>query len=173
MDRQCKKLPADGFEWRKVLVRFNEKFIQNYNDDCVKGYMFQANVKYAKELNKLQIELPFLSKRMKINKCEKLVSNLQDKKNYVIHIRAFKHALDHGLIIEKVQDNRLQWGSMAKAVHRNKHGALNKSQKWFWEGMLQADEQCSVREDYGECKEAKRHQTCGNWWKKKSSSCRA
>lgn len=70
--------------------------------------MFQANVKYAKELNKLQIELPFLSKRMKIDKCEKLVSNLQDKKNYVIHIRAFKHALDHGLIIEKVQDNRLQ-----------------------------------------------------------------
>ena len=39
---------------------------------------------------------------MKINKVEKLVPNLYDKKNYVIHIRASDQALKHGLILEKV-----------------------------------------------------------------------
>ena len=39
---------------------------------------------------------------MKINKCNKLVYNLYDKKNYVVHIRALKQALNHGLKLEKV-----------------------------------------------------------------------
>ena len=37
-----------------------------------------------------------------INKVEKLVLNLHDKKNYVIHIRALDQALKHGLNLEKV-----------------------------------------------------------------------
>ena len=40
---------------------------------------------------------------MKINKCSKLVCNLYDKNNYVVHIRSLKQALNHGLILKKVQ----------------------------------------------------------------------
>ena len=40
--------------------------------------------------------------RMKINIVEKLVLNLYDKKNYVIHIRALDQALKHGFILEKI-----------------------------------------------------------------------
>ena len=36
---------------------------------------------------------------MKINKCTKLVCAVQDKENYVAHIRALKQALNHGLIL--------------------------------------------------------------------------
>ena len=39
---------------------------------------------------------------MKIGKCKKLVCNLYDKKNYVVHIRSLKQALYHGLILKKV-----------------------------------------------------------------------
>ena len=39
---------------------------------------------------------------MKINKCSKLVCNLYDKNNYVIHIRSLKKVLDHGLVLKKV-----------------------------------------------------------------------
>ena len=42
------------------------------------------------------------AKKMKINKVEKLVLNLYDEKKKVIHIRALKQALKHGLILEKV-----------------------------------------------------------------------
>ena len=39
--------------------------------------------------------------RMEINKVEKLVPNLRDKKNYVIHIRVLDQALRHGLVLER------------------------------------------------------------------------
>ena len=48
-------------------------------------------------------DLPFLPERIKINKCSKFVCNLYDKKNYVVHIRLLKQALNHGLILKKVQ----------------------------------------------------------------------
>ena len=38
---------------------------------------------------------------MKIEKCNTFVCNLYDKKEYVVHIRALKQALNHGLILKK------------------------------------------------------------------------
>ena len=43
-----------------------------------------------------------MCEKMKINKVEKLVPNLRDKKNYVIHIRALNQALRHGLVLEHI-----------------------------------------------------------------------
>ena len=40
---------------------------------------------------------------MKIEKVEKLVVNLHDKTEYVIHIRNLKQALNHGLVSKKLQ----------------------------------------------------------------------
>ena len=39
---------------------------------------------------------------MKIENFEKLVSNLHDKTEYIIHIRNLKQALNHGLVLKKV-----------------------------------------------------------------------
>ena len=39
---------------------------------------------------------------MKIEKIEKLVANLHDKTEYVIHIRNLKQALNHELVSKKV-----------------------------------------------------------------------
>ena len=39
---------------------------------------------------------------MKIEQVEKLVVNLHDKTEYVIHIRNLKQALNHGLVSKKV-----------------------------------------------------------------------
>ena len=39
---------------------------------------------------------------MKIEKVEKLVTNLHDKTEYVIHIRNLKQGLNHALILKKV-----------------------------------------------------------------------
>ena len=44
----------------------------------------------------------FLPKRIKLEKVEKLVANLHDKTEYVIHIRNLKQALNHGLILKNV-----------------------------------------------------------------------
>ena len=39
---------------------------------------------------------------MKINGVTKLVPNLRDKKNYVVHYKTLKQALDHGLKLAKI-----------------------------------------------------------------------
>ena len=39
---------------------------------------------------------------MVINNTKKLVCNLQDKKDYVVHINVLKQALNHGLKLRKV-----------------------------------------------------------------------
>ena len=50
---------------------------------------------------------------MKTNKCIKLLCNLYDKNSYVLHTRALKQALTHGLILKKVhrviQFNQEAW----------------------------------------------------------------
>ena len=40
---------------------------------------------------------------MKIKNVEKLVANISIKTEYVIHIRNLKQALNHGLVLKKVQ----------------------------------------------------------------------
>ena len=86
----------------KNVSNFDEDFIKNYDEDSDKGYILEVDVEYPKNLQDLHSDLPFLPERIKINKCSKLVCNLYDKNNYVVHIRSLKQALGHGLILKKV-----------------------------------------------------------------------
>ena len=43
-----------------------------------------------------------MCERMEINGVEKLVPNLRDKKNYVIHIQALNQVLQHGLKLDRI-----------------------------------------------------------------------
>ena len=43
-----------------------------------------------------------MSERLKVEKVERLVTNLYYKNEFVIHMRSLKQALNHGLILEKV-----------------------------------------------------------------------
>ena len=96
------KLPVNNFEWIKDTSQFNEDFIKNYNEESDEGYFFEVDVQYLEKLHELHNDLPFLPERMKIEKVEKLVANLHDKTEYVIHIRNLKQALNHGLVLKKV-----------------------------------------------------------------------
>ena len=73
------KLPVNGFEWVEDLSEFKEDFIKKYDEDL------------SKNLHNLHRYLPFLPERMKIGKCNKLVCDFHDKKNYVVHIKALKN----------------------------------------------------------------------------------
>ena len=96
------KLPVNSFKWIKDVTEIDEKFIKNYDEDSDKGYILEVDVKYVRKLHDLHSDLPFLPKRMKIDKCKKLVCNLRNKKKYVVHIRSLQQALNHGLKLKKV-----------------------------------------------------------------------
>ena len=96
------KLPKNNFKWVEDTSRINEEFIKNYNEHSNKGYILDVDVKYPTKLHDLHSDLPFLPKRMKIDKCKKLVCDLRDKKRYVVQIKSLKQALNHGLKFKKV-----------------------------------------------------------------------
>ena len=74
------KLPVNGFKWIDTSEHvINEEFIKNYNENDIKGYILEVDVKYPKKLHNLHSDLPFLLERMEINKCKKLVCNLYKK----------------------------------------------------------------------------------------------
>ena len=91
------KLPVNDFKWIEDTSEINEEFIKNYDENNNKGYILEVDVKYPRKLHDIHSDLPFLPKRMKIDKCEKLVGNLHNKKKYVAHIKSLKQALNHGL----------------------------------------------------------------------------
>ena len=90
------KLLVNGFKWVKNLSQFNE-----------------VDVEYPKTLFNSHKDLLFLPERKKVEKVEKLICNIDDKEKYVIHIRALKQALYHGLKLKKVhrviQFNQEAW----------------------------------------------------------------
>ena len=59
---------------------------------------------------------------MKINKCKKLVCNLHNKKQYVVHVKSLKQALNHGLKLKSIhriiEFNQKAW--LKPYIDRNK-----------------------------------------------------
>ena len=91
-----KKWPVKKFKWDKYISKFDECFRKGYNEENDKGYFLDVDFQYAKKLHELHNDFPYLSDRMKIEKVEKLLANLHDKTEYVMHTRNFKEALNHG-----------------------------------------------------------------------------
>ena len=42
------KLPVNNFEWIKDSSKFNEDFINNYNEESDEGYFLEVDVQYLK-----------------------------------------------------------------------------------------------------------------------------
>ena len=85
-------LIVNNSEWIKDTSQFDEDFIRNYNEESNEEYFFEVNVQYLDKLHDFNNDLTLLPERMKIEKVEKLVTNLDDKTEYVIHMRNLKQA---------------------------------------------------------------------------------
>ena len=95
-------LPTHGFKWVKNVEEFTTKRITKLAKKNKHGYLLEVDVDYPEELHEKHNELPFLLEKMKIDKVMKLVPNLFNKKQYVVHIRGLSQALNLGLILKKV-----------------------------------------------------------------------
>ena len=93
----CEKLPVEGFKWVDDISIINEEFVKSYDKKNSKGYILKVDVDYPNELQDLHRDLPFLPERLVVNNTKKLIFNLQNKKDYVVHINILKQALEHGL----------------------------------------------------------------------------
>ena len=70
--------------------------MKNHNEDS------EVDDQYLEKLHERHNNLPFFPERMKIEKVENLVADLNDKTGYVIQISNLKQPLRHILVMKKV-----------------------------------------------------------------------
>ena len=69
--------------WKYIATsQFSEGFVENYIEDSDEGYFLEVEVQFPEKLYDLHNDLPLLPGRMIIEKVEKLVANVHDKKEY-------------------------------------------------------------------------------------------
>ena len=67
---------------------------------AVNDFFFEVDFQYPENIHNLHYDLPFLPERMKIKKVEKLVADVHDKEEYVIHVRNLEQALNNGSLLK-------------------------------------------------------------------------
>ena len=91
-------LPVNSFEWMTENDLSNWR---QFSDQEGKGCILEVDLEYPKELHNLHNDLPLASERVVVNKVEKLIPTLGDKKNYVLHYGNLKQYLEMGLKLSK------------------------------------------------------------------------
>ena len=88
-----KPLPTDCFRF------MNNEEMKNWESmPCI----LEVDLEYPEKLHDLHNDYPLAPERLTVNKVEKLIPNLNDKKNYVIHHETLKLYLSLGLKLTKI-----------------------------------------------------------------------
>ena len=116
-------LPLSDFEWVDLDELVKIDWLAQ-DDEQAKGYIVKVDMEYPAELHDLHNDYPLAPQRIQVradwlsNKMleiranykiprgesnSKLIPNLMDKFDYVIHYRNLKFYLQHGLVLRKVQ----------------------------------------------------------------------
>ena len=95
-------LPTGEFKWINCDSWNPNRLVDMLSSEKNYGYLLEVDVNYPEKLHDLHNDIPFMCRKMKVNGVEKLIPNLCNKRKYIVHIRALKQALDHGLLLEKI-----------------------------------------------------------------------
>ena len=88
-----KQLPTSGFEWMTDNELENWKHLSCF---------LEVDLEYPEDLHDLHNDYPLASKRIKIGNVEKLIPNLTNETNYVVHYENLKLYDSLGLKITKI-----------------------------------------------------------------------
>ena len=83
-----KPLPTHGFKWMKVSE------LETWE---LHSCFLEVDLEYPKSLHDLHTDYPLAPEQIEVNKVDKLIPNLWNKKKYVIHYNHLKQYLNLGL----------------------------------------------------------------------------
>ena len=97
------KLPTNGFKWlsnKEIEKLYNNQVVQVWEKTpCI----LEVDLEYPENLHDLHNDYPFCPERVECdNRVKKLIPNLRDKNNYVIHYKNLMQCLKAGLKLKKI-----------------------------------------------------------------------
>ena len=99
---ESQKLPTHGFKWLtngEMEKLFNNQIVQEWERiPCI----LEVDLEYPKKLHDLHNDYPLCPERVKCGNVEKLIPNLRNKKNYVIHYKNLMQCLKLGMKLKKI-----------------------------------------------------------------------
>ena len=114
-------LPISNFKLVKNIHKIEEKLI-NIKNNCSDGYVLEVDLEYPQELHDIHNDYPLAPEKINIPRewlskyclkiasvhnittgtVKKLVPNLMNKNNYVIHYRNLQQCLELGMKLKKI-----------------------------------------------------------------------
>ena len=114
-------LPCADFKWVKNIDKIEQKLMQIKKDSST-GYILEVDLEYPKKLHDIHNDFPLAPEKINIPKewlskyclkienahnittgtVKKLVPNLMNKNNYVIHYRNLQQCLKFGMKLKKI-----------------------------------------------------------------------
>ena len=108
------QLPCSNFKWIKDINKIEQKLIRLKNNSST-GYVLEADLEYPQKLHDIHIDYPLAPEKINIPKeclsdysletanahnittgtVKKLVPNLMNTNNYVIHYRNLQQCLEY------------------------------------------------------------------------------
>lgn len=92
-------LPKSDFQWYNDI---KEQEIWDYNENSDIGYIVECDLEYPDSLHDEHNDYPLAPEHKKIDKTTKLVPNLENKTNYITHVRNLQYYLKHGMVLKKI-----------------------------------------------------------------------
>ena len=97
------KLPTHGFKWlsnKEIEKLYNNQIVQVWEKTpCI----LEVDLSYPEELHDLHNDYPLCPERVECDKgVKKLIPNLRDKNNYVIHYKNLMQCLKLGMKLKKI-----------------------------------------------------------------------
>lgn len=95
-------LPYGDFEW---VEDFNHLLNPNsIPEDSLIGYVYEVDLDYPQNLHDTHNDLPFCPENRVIGNTrqKKLIADLSNKRNYIIHYKVLQQCITNGLILKKV-----------------------------------------------------------------------
>ena len=93
----CQKPPVNNFEWIKDTSQFKEDFTKNNTEKSDYDIFSKLMLNILKNYMTFIMIYHVYQNKWRLKKT-KLVANLHDKTEYVIHIRNLKQAVNHELV---------------------------------------------------------------------------
>ena len=99
---QSEYLPNGAFEWIENFNYLLDK--HTISKDSPIGYVCEVDLDYPRNIHDLHNDLPLCSENRIIGDTKqiKLIADLSDKRNYIIHYRVLQQCMENGLILRKV-----------------------------------------------------------------------